>query len=153
MRTPASARVRARSPEARSGERLTVEQLVERADAVLRVRVELGASSTSVRVQEVVGGDPGSATPATDRLAGICLPGRGLLRDWIRRPAYFEDSVPLWRAALRRGHYEAVVFVRVGHDGLLPVCETETLLAEHWTTHRDYIAWRARLASALSEGE
>ncbi len=137
-------------PVAQGGDQLTVEQLVERSDAVVLVRVGLGRTTT-VTLREVVRGDIAPGLPSAGRLTGVCLPDRRLLDDWIRRPSYFEKSEPLWRAALKRGSYEAVVFLKRDPDGLRPICETETMLAEHWTTHPSYRAWRGRLDDALAK--
>lgn len=135
-------------PVAQGGAQLTVQQLVERSDAVVIVRVGLGRTTT-VTLREVIRGDIAPGLPSAGRLTGACLPDRRLLDDWIRRPSYFERSVPLWRAALKRGSYEAVVFLKRDPDGLRPTCETETLLAEHWTTHPAHRVWRERLDAAL----
>ena len=137
-------------PLAQGGAQLTVEQLVERSDAVVLVRVGLGRTTT-VALREVVRGDIAPGLPSPDRLTGVCLPDRRLLDDWIRRPSYLEKSVPVWRAALKRGSYEAVVFLKRSPEGLRPICETETMLAEHWTTHPSYRAWRIRLGDALAK--
>ena len=137
-------------PVAQGGAQLSVEQLVARSDAVVIVRVGLGRTTT-VTLREVIHGDIAPGLPSAGRLTGVCLPDRRLLGDWIRRPSYFEKSEPLWRAALKRGGYEAVVFLKRDPDGLRPTCETETLLAEHWTTHPSYRAWRGRLDDALAK--
>ncbi|MFN7271589.1 MAG: hypothetical protein ACK5VQ_04630, partial [Gammaproteobacteria bacterium] len=94
-------------PLAQGGAQLTVEQLVERTDAVVLVRVGLGRTTT-VALREVIRGDIAPGLPSPDRLTGVCLPDRRLLDDWIRRPSYREKSAPVWRAALKRGSYEAV---------------------------------------------
>jgi hypothetical protein len=137
-------------PAAQGGAQLTVEQLVERSDAIVLVRVGLGRTTT-VALREFIRGDIAPGLPSADRLTGVCLPDRRLLDDWIRRPSYFEKSVPLWRAALKRGSYDAVVFLRRGPDGPKLTCETETLLAEHWTTHPAHRAWRGRLNAAIAK--
>jgi hypothetical protein len=137
-------------PLAQGGAQLTVEQLVERSDAVVLVRVGLGRTTT-VALREVIRGDIAPGLPSPDRLTGVCLPDRRLLDDWIRRPSYREKSAPVWRAALKRGSYEAVVFLKRSPEGLRPICETETMLAEHWTTHPSYRAWRIRLGDALAK--
>lgn len=137
------------APAVQAGERLSVRQLVERADAIVKVRVGIGRAP-AVRVLEVVRGDPAALPPSVSALTGVCVPDRRLLDEWIRRPDYYEGSAPLWRAALKRGRYDAVIFLRRGADGLRAVCETETLLAEHWTTHPRHRAWRSTLDAALA---
>lgn len=137
------------APTAYGGERLSIAQLVERSDAAVLVRVTLARSTVRVTLREVVWG----RLPSNVSLAGLrppCVPDRATLRDWIDRPAYFEASVPSWRAALARGRYDAVIFVRADSDAASAICETETLLAEHWTSHPRHAAWRAELASATA---
>jgi hypothetical protein len=137
-------------PAAHGGTQLTVERLVARSDAVVLVRVGLGRTTT-VTLREVIRSDIAPGLPSAGRLTGVCLPDRRLLDDWIVRPSVFEKSVPLWRAVLKRGGYEAVVFLRRDPDVLRPTCETETMLAEHWTTHPSYRAWRSGLTDALAK--
>jgi hypothetical protein len=140
------------SASAGAGERLSVERLLELSDATVTVRVDLGSTGTRVVVGEVIRG----SLPPDASLAGLatpCVPDRATLRRWIGMPNYFEESVPLWRAALQRGHYEAVIFVRTEAGSVRAVCETETLLAEHWVTHPDHAGWLVRLREAAATAD
>lgn len=130
---------------AMAGEHLTPAMLAREADAVARVSVRF-------RPQRVVVEEwlkPADAVADVSWL-GLCLPGRKLLGDWRTRYRGFRQSQPVWRAALARGGYEAVVVLRRRDGVLRPYCEAESLLAEHWLGHPGHVAWRAALEAGLA---
>jgi hypothetical protein len=75
-------------PCARAGGRLSVEQLVERADVIVRLRIEIGRQPAA-RVRGILRGELGNGLPPFARLAGVCIPDQRRLEDWISRSDYF----------------------------------------------------------------
>lgn len=135
-------------PPSAAGERLSLEDLTARADAVAVVRVRFGAEGDAAEAVEWLQRGEARAAPSS-AWWGLCLPGRELLEKWIAGHPHF-PSRDLWRRAVEAGGYEAVVFFRVRDGVLVPTCETESMLAEGWTTHPGHAAWKARLEALLA---
>ena len=138
-----------------AGERLKLKELVARCDAVVEVSVVLATSKTQDKITEIswLTTKPEDAHPLPEWIGGWCLPSRKTLTErWLARLSHI-SSMPLWRAALDKGGYCAVIFLKKENGELRPTCETESILVENWVTHPNHAAWRARLMELIAQAD
>jgi hypothetical protein len=139
-----------------AGDLLTPERLAQESDVLVVVAVILGPISFEVDLVEVLFvAQPAATGVPIEELqpalaAGPCLPDRATLAAWLARPAGTTAARAQWLQAMSSGAYSAVLALRATAAGLAPLCETETLLAEHWLGHPDHPAWRERLDATLA---
>lgn len=134
-----------------AGERLTLEELVARCDAVAEVSVALATSENRDRITAIcwLTAQPEDIQPAQEWIHGQCLPSRKILTErWITG-LFNIPSLPLWRAALEKGEYRAVVFLKKENGKFRPTCEAESILVENWASHPNHAKWRARLLDLI----
>jgi hypothetical protein len=115
-----------------AGEKLTLEEIASRAQGAAVVKVTLGRGKApgTVQVVRILRGLPADLQATTDWLS-LCLPDRTVLRRWTIEQAKW-PARPLWRRALARGHYQAVVLVGKDHGGALsPQCGVEAMQMQH----------------------
>jgi hypothetical protein len=130
---------------ARSGERLTVEEIAQRAHGAAVVRVALKPSA--VHVVRVIGGLPAD-TQATTTWLGLCLPSQKSLRRWTIEHAKW-PARELWRRALSRGEYQAIVMVEKYEGGYRPRCGVEAMEMEHTDISKGYTEYVRKVEDAL----
>jgi hypothetical protein len=134
-----------------AGDQLSTERLVQQADAVVVVAVCFQNPAPVVRIEAVLLGDEADLQDRAEEseLLGLCLPSAELLRTWLARDHQPAPARLQWQRALDAGGYRAVLALR-SVDGLSPICETETLLAEHWLSHPAHSAWRDQVDAAIA---
>jgi hypothetical protein len=121
-----------------AGDYLTVAELASRAEGAVVVRVRLGSAKEppGVELVRVLRGRSDGVGPDASWL-GLCLPSRELLKKWRHQHARWAAR-PLWAQALRRGSYEATVFMRTWNGAYVRFCETEAMDMEHTDLHPRY---------------
>ena len=141
-----------------AGERLQLDELVARSDAIAEVTVELATGESQDRIADIkmltIWPWPDEIQASPEWIGRTCLPSRKLIADrWLVSFLHF-PSVPLWRAALKEGRYHAVIFLsKKKKEQLRPVCEIEAMLAENWLSHPEHAAWRTRLFDLIDHAK
>ena len=138
-----------------AGEMLRLQELVNRSDAVAEVTVELSTSRTPDKITRVkwLTAEPRENFSSQEWITGQCLPTREIITDnWLARLPHF-SSASLWRAALDKGRYSAVIFLKKDKEQLRPTCEAEALLVENWESHPDHARWFSKLCALIGRSE
>ncbi len=145
----AAAMVMAFVGRAHGGERLSLEELAQRTDGAAVVRVDLGGSGTA-KVLKILRGPLPPDLGASPSWLSLCLPRRDDLKKWQIQHSHWKAK-SLWRLALRRGHYDAVVFVKkyptVGWE---PHCGLEAMEMAHTDLHPNYAGYAAAVAAVAA---
>ena len=150
-----------------SGEQLTAKRLIRRASAVARITVEWDPNATNqparVSVDEWMRQLPEdqrnsiqSGTELPKKWVGQCLPDGKILQRWVTQYRNFpKATVALWQQALRKGSVTLIVYFRTSpaNGTFQPTCETETLLARHWSSHPDFSKYEQNVRALLSEAK
>ena len=130
----------------RAGPRLSVDALVDRAVAVAQVKVDFGAPPITVTrwLNEAEG-----LTADTTGWSGLCLPDRSLTKRWIKTHPHL-GGLAHWEKAMKAGGYTAIVFLREQEGTLVPVCESEAMLALGWSSHPSFSAYQRDVIERLA---
>ncbi len=129
---------------AQAGENLSLEELAGRTVGTAVVHVDLQGEGT-LKLIEILRGALPADFEASPSWTNLCLPRRRILRRWQTEHAKWAAKT-LWRRALARGQYEAVVFIKKYDDGFRPHCGVEAMQMLHTDLHPDYAAYRAATA-------
>jgi hypothetical protein len=134
---------------ASAGEKLSVEQLVDRASgaAVVKVRLGRGREADTVQLVQLLDGLPPD-TKAEKSWFGLCLPDRKSLRGWTVQYSKWPARVH-WRRALARGHYTAVVLVGKLGNELGPECGVEAMQMVHTDLSPDFAGYQKQVVTEL----
>jgi hypothetical protein len=146
-----------------AGAQLSINDLVERSTAVAKVTVQWDSKKPNQPGQVTV--DNWLQKPSAQALAklqkdpalhqkwlGLCLPDGHMLNRWITQYSHFDkDNIQVWQNALKTGSVTQIVFFRPSPvDGAFkPTCETESLLARHWSTHPGFAEYEKAVVAAL----
>ena len=131
--------------QATAGEQLTLESLVQSADAVVLVDNPLSGPAT---ITAVLIGD--EALLNTLFQSSLCVPSNEIVAHWLQtHPQH--PARQLWRAVLDDGEMEQVVFLRSVDDLVAPFCETEVMLGLGFSQHPGYAAYRQEIDKLIDE--
>jgi hypothetical protein len=140
-------------PAARAGEQLTLDELAARSDGAVVVHVALGDTTTGkppaiTMLRRLAGADP--TLLASPTWFGGCLPSRKLLRQWLLQHRAWPAS-KLWTLAIRRGAYDAVVFLKTREATRYPYCELEAMQMGHTSVAKGFADYESRALQAMSK--
>ena len=135
-----------------AGEQLTPKELVQRSEAIALVKVDLNTrevkilrwlmNRTDIALEKV------NPTQLKWLSRSHCLPDRIGLKRWGHQFARSVGRVTekkLWRAALEKGHYESLVFLRwsPSKNSFIAICETEVIQVNQWRSHPHFTRFKA----------
>jgi len=131
--------------QATAGEQLTLESLVQSADAVVLVNNPLSRPATVTAV--LMGNEALQNRPIK---SSLCVPSHEIIARWLQtHPQH--PARQLWRAVLDDGEMEQVVFLRSIDDLMAPFCETEVMLGLGFSRHAGYAAYRQEIDKLIGE--
>ena len=146
-----------------AGPQLSINDLVKRSTAVAKVTVQWNSTKPNQSARVAV--DEWIQKPSAEVMAklqkkpalqqkwlGLCLPDGQLLSRWVTQYSHFDkDNIQLWQNALKQGSVTQIVFLKPSPvDGVFkPTCETESLLARHWSTHPEFTEYEKAVVAAL----
>ena len=131
--------------QATAGEQLTLESLVQSADAIVLVDNPLSRPATVTAV--LMGNEALQNRPIK---SSLCVPSHEIIARWLQtHPQH--PARQLWRAVLDDGEMEQVVFLRSIDDLMAPFCETEVMLGLGFSQHAGYAAYRQEIDKLIGE--
>ncbi|GEM_PF-5100885 len=148
-----------------AGPQLSINDLVKRSTAVAKVTVHWDLTHPNQPAQVTV--DDWLQKPSAEVMAklqedpalqqkwlGLCLPDGQMLSRWVTQYRHFgKDNIQLWQNALKTGSVTQIVFFKPSPvDGVFkPTCETESLLARHWSTHPQFSQYEKTVVATLPQ--
>jgi hypothetical protein len=141
------------APATRAGEQLSVDELAARSDGAVVVHVALGATTVTkpsaiTILRRLPGADP--TLLASPTWFGSCLPSRKLLRRWLLQHRAWPAS-KRWTLAIRRGTYDAIVFLKTREATRQPYCEVEAMQMNHTSLAPQFADYERRAREAMSK--
>ena len=131
--------------QATAGEQLTLDTLIQSADAVVLVDNPL---SHPAKVTRVLLGD--EALQEMSIQPSLCVPSAEIIARWLQtHPQH--PSRQVWQEVLDDGGMEQVVFLRSINDRVEPYCETEVMLGLSFSKHVAYAAYRKEVDKLIGE--
>jgi len=128
-----------------AGEQLTLETLIQSADAVVLVDNPLVGSA---KVTDVLLGNQTLMNMSVQH--SLCVPSEQIIARWLEtHPQH--PSRQLWGEVIDDGKMEQVVFLRSTEDRIEPFCETEVMLGLGFSRHKGYAAYREEVDKILAQ--
>jgi hypothetical protein len=123
---------------ARAGEELTIDEIAAQTEGAAIVTVSVGRSKVpeSIELVKVLKSLPADLAPSLS-WSNLCVPRAPVLKKWIIQYAKWPARA-LWRRALARGSYQAVVMVQKRDDGYQPFCGVEAMQMRHTSLHQGF---------------
>lgn len=128
-----------------AGEQLTLETLIQSADAVVLVDNPLVGLAT---VTDVLLGDQTLKNMSIQH--SLCVPSEQIIARWLETHLQ-HPSRQLWSEVIDDGKMEQVVFLRSIEDRIEPFCETEVMLGLGFSKHKGYAAYREEMDKILAQ--
>jgi len=128
-----------------AGEQLTLETLIQSADAVVLVDNPLVGSA---RVTDVLLGNQTLMNMSVQH--SLCVPSEEIIARWLETHPQHPSRL-LWGEVIDDGKMEQVVFLRAIEDGIEPFCETEVMLGLGFSRHTAYAAYREEVDKILTQ--
>ena len=128
-----------------AGEQLTLETLIQSADAVVLVDNPLVGSAM---VTDVLLGDQTLKNLLIQY--SLCVPSEQIIARWLETHLQ-HPSRQLWGEVIDDGKMEQVVFFRAIEDRIEPFCETEVMLGLSFSRHKGYATYREEVDKILAQ--
>ncbi len=129
-----------------AGESASEETLASQADAVLVAEVSFLPYGHLVLIREILHGDKNSL-PDPIQFLGVCLPRKAGVRQLAEQSQ--GPAVQIYREAIERATYTAVLFLKREAGSLNPLCNESASIPEHSENHPNHAAWRAKVVTSL----